>query len=110
MPDIGSLGGIDRLDPNTLACIARLRWPDGVECVDCGSRDCTEVTHRQGWRCRDCGRLFSAKVGTVFENSPLGLDLWMTAMWMLVNCKNGVSSCELARSLGVTQKTAWFML
>ena len=63
----------------------------------------------QRWNCRGCRRQFSVKVGTIFEDSPISLGLWFAALWMLTNAKNGVSSCELARSLGVTQKTAFFM-
>jgi transposase-like protein len=62
------------------------------------------------WFCAGCKKQFSLKVGTIFEDSPLGLDKWMCAYWMLCNCKNGVSSCEMARTIGVTQKSAWFML
>jgi transposase-like protein len=62
------------------------------------------------WFCKGCKKQFTLKVGTIFEDSPLGLDKWMCAFWMICNCKNGVSSCEIARSLGVTQKSAWFML
>src|SRR5207237_7930128 len=62
------------------------------------------------WNCKNCRKQFTVKVGTIFEDSPLGLDKWLPATWMIVNAKNGVSSCELARNLGVTQKTGWFML
>jgi hypothetical protein len=62
------------------------------------------------WKCRGCLKQFSVKVGTIFEDSPLGLNKWLVAVWVIVNAKNGCSSCELARALGVTQKTAWFML
>ncbi|MDR3713951.1 MAG: IS1595 family transposase, partial [Puia sp.] len=62
------------------------------------------------WFCKGCKKQFTLKVGTIFEDSPLGLDKWMSAFWMICNCKNGVSSCEIARSIGVTQKSAWFML
>ena len=65
---------------------------------------------RKRWKCRFCRHQFSIKVGTIFERSPLSLSLWLPAMWMLANCKNGISSYELARALGVTQKTVWFML
>ena len=65
---------------------------------------------RRIWKCRDCAKQFSVKVGTIFEDSALGLDKWLPAFWMIVNAKNGISSCEFARALGVTQKTAWFML
>jgi hypothetical protein len=62
------------------------------------------------WQCRDCGKQYSVKANTIFEDSALKLDKWLTAMWMLANCKNGVSSYEISRSIGVTQKSAWFML
>ena len=88
---------------------AALRWPDGVACESCGSENVGFLKTRRLWKCRDCHTQFSAKVGTIFEDSAIGLDKWLPAMWMLVNCKNGVSSYELARALGVTQKTAWFM-
>src|SRR5581483_3451530 len=89
----------------------RLRWPDGnVVCPRCGVEKPYFVKSRNLWLCRGCDKQFTVKVGTVFEDSPITLDKWMTAFWMLVNCKNGVSSMELHRSIGVTQKTAWFML
>jgi transposase-like protein len=88
-----------------------LRWPDGVvTCPKCGAANAAFLGTRKVWKCRDCRKQFSAKVGTIFEDSPLGLDKWLPAVWVIVNAKNGVSSCELGRSLGVTQKTAWFML
>ncbi len=59
---------------------------------------------------KDCHKQFSAKTGTIFEESPVPLDKWLTAVWLVVNCKNGISSYEIMRDLGVTQKTAWFML
>ena len=62
------------------------------------------------WKCRECRRQFSVKVGTIFENSPISLQKWLPALWMLVSCKNGVSSYEIKRDLGVSQKAAWFML
>lgn len=90
--------------------VAALRWPEGVICPDCQSKNIAFLQTRGVWKCRECKRQFSVKVGSIFEDSPIGLDKWLPAMWLLVNCKNGVSSHELARSLGVTQKTAWFML
>ena len=88
-----------------------LCFPDRkVACPRCGGKDHRFVKTRLIWFCKGCKKQFSLKVGTIFEDSPLGLDKWMTAFWMLVNCKNGVSSCEIARSLGITQKSAWFML
>jgi transposase-like protein len=89
----------------------KLRWPNGlVSCPRCASEDHRFVKTRRLWFCKGCKKQFTLKVGTVFEDSPLGLDKWMCAFWMLANCKNGVSSCEVARSLGITQKSAWFML
>jgi transposase-like protein len=93
-----------------LAVVAKLRWPDGVVCPYCKAKDPYFLKTRRIWKCRSCKKQFSAKVGTIFEDSPLGLDKWLAVIWMLANCKNGISSCEVARELGVTQKTAWFML
>jgi transposase-like protein len=88
-----------------------LRWPNGVvSCPRCGSEEHSFIKTRRIWFCKGCKKQFTLKVGTVFEDSPLGLDKWMCAFWMLCNCKNGVSSCEVARALGITQKSAWFML
>src|SRR5947209_869320 len=88
-----------------------LRWPDAkVSCPRCGSEKNSFIKTRRLWFCYGCQKQFTLKVSTIFEDSALGLDKWMTAMWMLVNCKNGVSSHELGRSLGITQKSAWFML
>jgi transposase-like protein len=89
----------------------RLRWPDGkVVCPRCGSEKNYFVKTRKLWLCRGCDKQFTIKVATIFEDSPLTLDKWMTAFWMLCNCKNGVSSMEIHRTLGITQKSAWFML
>jgi len=88
-----------------------IRWPDGkAKCPRCHSENAGYLSTRHIWKCRDCGKQFSIKAGTIFEDSALGFDKWLPAFWMIVNAKNGVSSCEMARSLGVTQKTAWFML
>jgi transposase-like protein len=88
-----------------------LRWPNGVvSCPRCGSENHSFISTRRIWFCKGCKQQFSLKVGTIFEDSPLGLDKWMCAYWMLCNCKNGISSCEVARAIGVTQKSAWFML
>ncbi|MCA1559133.1 MAG: IS1595 family transposase, partial [Acidobacteria bacterium] len=92
------------------AFVAALRWPDGVACPHCDGKNCPYVASRRIWQCKDCRKQFSVKVGSIFEDSPIALSKWLPAMWMLVNCKNGVSSYEIARDLGVTQKTAWFML
>ena len=87
------------------------RWPDGVACPRCGSQKVLFQPKYNRWQCggRHDLRQFTAKTGTIFEDSPLGLDKWLLAMWQVVNCKNGISSYEIARNCGVTQKTAWFM-
>jgi len=90
--------------------VAGLRWPDGVTCPHCESKECAFVASRRIWQCKGCRKQFSVKVGSIFEDSPIPLSKWLPAMWLLVNCKNGVSSYEIARDLGVTQKTGWFML
>lgn len=90
--------------------VAGLRWPDGPVCPRCEGREHSYISTRRLWKCRVCKKQFSVKVGTIFEDSPLGLDKWLPAVWLAANSKNGISSHELARSLGVTQKTAWFML
>ena len=88
-----------------------LRWSDGVVCPHCRSTEQhSYTTTRKIWRCKSCKKEFSVKVGTIFEKSPIGLDKWLPAVWMIANAKNGISSCEIARALGVTQKSAWFML
>lgn len=87
------------------------RWPDGlVSCPRCGSEKHSFIKTRKIWFCYGCNKQFSLKVGTIFEDSPITLDKWMMVMWMLANCKNGVSSYEVSRSIGVTQRSAWFML
>jgi transposase-like protein len=95
-----------------LQFMIKLRWPNGVICPTCGSGHVKFLASRRVWKCkqRHAGQQFSVKVGTIMEDSPIGLDKWLPAMWMMVNCKNGISSYEVARALGVTQKTAWFML
>lgn len=93
------------------AYMRQIKWPDGrVTCPDCDSDRIGEIKTRHLLRCKDCRRQFSDKVGTIFEDSPLGLDKWFVAVWCVANCKNGISSHELGRAIGVTQKTAWFML
>lgn len=99
-------------DPDTcLKFMVAIRWPEGVTCPTCGSAEVGFLKTRRLWKCknRHPKQQFSAKVGTIFEDSPIGLDKWFTAMWLIANCKNGVSSYEIARDLNVTQKTAWFM-
>jgi transposase-like protein len=92
--------------------IAAMRWPDGPQCPACLMPDTRQhwLKNQRRWQCRDCGKQYSVKVNTIFEDSAIRLDKWLTAMWMLANCKNGVSSYEIHRSIGVTQKSAWFML
>jgi transposase-like protein len=89
-----------------------LRWPDGkVACPTCGSEHVAYLATARVWKCysKHPKAKFSLKTGTIFEDSPLGLDKWLAAVWLIVNCKNGVSSYEIARDLGVTQKSTWFM-
>jgi transposase-like protein len=87
------------------------RWPKGVTCPRCGSKNVLFQEKYNRWQCSSKHdlRQFTSKTGTIFEDSPLGLDKWLLAMWQVVNCKNGVSSYEISRATGVTQKTAWFM-
>ena len=99
-------------DPDvTLRTMVELRWPDGVHCPTCGRTDPRFIATRRIWECKEKHprRQFSAKVGTIFEDSPIDLGKWFAAIWMMANCKNGISSYEMHRALGVTQKTAWFM-
>jgi transposase-like protein len=92
--------------------VAAMKWPDGqVSCSGCGEiGNVIWLANQKRWKCRGCKKQFSVKVGTIFHDSPLGLDKWMVAMWMLANCRNGVSSYEIARTVGITQKSAWHML
>lgn len=103
----------------------QVRWPNGVSCPPCGvfgprrmvvnqkskaKGKEGQIIKRHVWQCNACREQFTAKTGTIFEDSPLGLDKWLIAMWMITNCKNGVSSHEMERTLGVSQKSTWFML
>jgi len=100
-------------DPDKcLQYVVERRWPNGVSCPTCGSKDIRFISTRRIWECKrkHTRKQFSVKVGTILEDSPLGLDKWLPAVWMLANRKNGVSSYEIHRALGITQKTAWFML
>ena len=87
------------------------RWPNGVTCPRCGSQNVLFLEKYNRWHCREKHNApqFTLKTGTIMEDSPIGLDKWMTAMWQIVNCKNGISSYEIHRALGITQKTAWFL-
>src|SRR5712671_1778192 len=98
---------------NCHAAMMTVRWPDGVvRCPRCGSKHVSYLENARVWKCYEKHPLakFSLKVGTIFEDSPIALQKWLPVMWMLVNCKNGVSSWEIHRAMGVTQKSAWFML
>ncbi len=99
-------------DPDVaLAFVVKLRWTDGKPvCPRCACMEHSFLKTRRIWKCKACRRQFSVKLGMIFEDSPLGFDKWLPAIWMIANSKNGVSSHEMARSLGVTQKSAWFML
>jgi transposase-like protein len=93
--------------------LAAKRWPTGVVvCPTCGSAKVSFLENQKRWQCsaRHPKRQFSIKVGTIMEDSPIGLDKWLPVLWLIANCKNGISSWEIHRDLGVTQKTAWFML
>jgi transposase-like protein len=92
--------------------VASMRWPDGVVCPHCEGTRVSYLSSRRIWKCmaKDCHKQFSVKTGSIFEDSPISLDRWLTAIWLVVNCKNGISSYEIARDLKVTQKSAWFML
>jgi len=99
-------------DPaNCIAVVKEMRWPDGEPiCPHCGVRRNYWLAKVMRWKCAACRKQFTAKTGSIFEDSPIALDKWLIAIWMLANSKNGVSSYELARSIGVTQKSGWFML
>jgi transposase-like protein len=97
---------------NCKKVMTAIRWPDGkVTCPRCGAEKVTWLAKVRVWKCyaKHASPTFTLKTGTIFEDSPIGLDKWLPALWLVVNCKNGISSCESARDLGVTQKTAWFM-
>src|SRR6202158_4139564 len=100
-------------DAKALNFVKAIRWPDGVvKCPTCDSTDVSFLSTRQIWKCKNAHakRQFSVKVGTVLEDSPIAIDKWLCGFWLIANAKNGISSYELSRSIGVTQKTAWFML
>jgi transposase-like protein len=93
-----------------LEFVVALRWPHGPVCPRCQAVEHRFIKTRSMWECKACRKQYSVKVGTIFEDSPIKLDKWLCAIWMIVNAKNGVSSYEIARALGVTQKSAWFMM
>src|SRR6267143_1228732 len=90
--------------------IAKMRWPSGPICPACDGTEHYYLKTQKRWKCKKCSRQFSVKLGTIFEDSPISLDKWLVALWMLVNCENGISSYEVGRDLGITQKSAWFVL
>jgi transposase-like protein len=90
--------------------VASLRWPDGPVCPSCGGTEYSYLTTRRVWKCKACKRQFSVKQGTIFEDSAIPLDKWLASIWLIANSKNGVSSYELGRAVGMTQKSAWFVL
>lgn len=100
-------------DPDTCnTFMAQLRWPDGVTCPHCEGKAVSYLSTRRKWKCmnKECHKQFSVKVGTIMEDSAIGLDKWLAAIWLIANAKNGISSYEIHRALGVTQKTGWFLL
>jgi transposase-like protein len=98
-------------DPDRcLQFMVELRWPNGITCPRCESSAVLFLSTRRLWKCKGCKKQFSVKVGTSMEDSPLGLDKWLTAIWLIANAKNGISSYEIHRALGITQKSAWFLL
>src|SRR5271165_5995300 len=98
-------------DPDVcIQVVAAARWPNGVECPACGHKEHYYLKTQRRWKCKECYKQFSVKLGTIFEDSAVPLTKWLPALSMLVNCRNGVSSYEIARDLGVSQKAGWFML
>ena len=92
-----------------LETVAKAKWPNGPECPKCAGKKLSFLKTRLMWTCLDCRKQFSVKVGTIFEDSAIPLNKWLVAMWLVGNCKNGISSYELGNDLKVTQRTAWFM-
>jgi transposase-like protein len=93
-----------------LQFMAELRWPEGPTCPACESREYSFLSTRRVWKCKACKKQYTVKQGTIMEDSAIPLDKWLCAIWMIANCKNGVSSYEIARALGITQKSGWFLL
>lgn len=90
--------------------VTNMRWPEGVRCIHCDSDNIGDIKSRRMFQCKSCRKQFSVKKGTIFEDSALALDKWLGAIWLIANAKNGISSYEIGRSLGITQKSAWFVL
>ena len=99
-------------DKTAEAWFIQVRWPAGVCCPECGSLNVQERKTRkpQPFRCRDCRKDFSTKTGTLMEGSKLGFQKWAIAFYLSSTNLKGVSSMKLHRDLGITQKTAWFMM
>lgn len=100
-------------DPETAAAyVAGIKWADGAFCPKCGSVKVGHIKSRNRYQCKEkgCRKQFSLLTDTIFESTHLGLDQWMVAVWMIVNCRNGVSSCEIARAVGCKQQSAWHLL
>src|SRR5215471_4058636 len=95
---------------NALGFMSALRWPDGPTCPFCESQEHSFISTRRIWKCKACKKNYTVKLGTVMEDSPIGLDKWLTAIWMIAGAKNGISSYEIHRALGITQKSAWFLM
>src|SRR5687767_5105707 len=95
---------------NCVSFLSQLRWPEGVECPICDGTEVSYLSTRRLWKCKACKKQFSVKVGSIMEDSPISLDKWLAAIWLIANAKNGISSMEIHRSLGITQKSAWFLL
>jgi transposase-like protein len=116
MDDLKSLTATIRFFADPMNCIntvAMMRWPEGKPiCPMCGCVEFYWLAKQMRWKCKNgkCGKQYSVKIGTIFEESAIALDKWLIAVWLIANCKNGISSYEIARSIGITQKSAWFML
>ncbi len=114
MKDLKTLTDAIRWFSDPMHCVEavkQMRWPDGkVLCHFCGADKHYWLAKQMRWKCAVCRKQFSVKLGTIFEDSAIKLDKWLVAIWLLANCKNGISSYELARHIGITQKSAWFVL
>lgn len=95
---------------NALNFMIALRWPDKITCPRCQSDLHSFISTRRTWQCKACKKMFTVKLGTIMEDSPIGLDKWLSAIWMICGAKNGISSYEIHRGLGITQKSAWFLM
>ena len=96
-------------EENAWLFAVNLRWPEGITCPFCQGKEHSFIATRKTWQCKLCGKQFSVKKASIFEGSPLPLEKWLIGMWLICNAKNGISSYELHRSLGITQKSAWFL-